>query len=195
MVKDLPRTSPALVLLMLVASARVDAAPTCDGPEARQAIAALQARLGEPALGRGRVKAAAGVYRRYVAAPQRLTSAGPDLWLFTHAGAPLFVDTIPIADDGAPAAPIRMTACAYRVLDERLDQITPRRLVESLRQRLDASGPTPLLEVPGLGGFSFTEEWRGPRLVTLVFVEASDGVRYRLRAATAPPPTNTAPLP
>ena len=169
----------------------VDAsAGVCDGPAARRALGDLIGHVGDTGVARGRSKAAVGVFRHFDGPVERASAAGPDAWLFVHAGAPLYVRAnVPAGD--VDTGVVSFVTCAYAVSARRFNEVKADDVVRGFRieQRSSAASdvdPTPLVAVPGLSGFSFDSEWRGERLVTLVFVEGKDGTRYQLSASTSP---------
>jgi hypothetical protein len=179
----------ALVALALFAAPSFAAPSDCVGPSAQRAIVSLQQRFGAVDEGAGLDRSAVSVHRRFRSPPQRATSAGAARWLLAHHGASLSVDVQRPADAEERGA-ISIVTCAYAI-DGRLDATPAAQVVRGFRQRqqvtLAGSDDRGGISVAGLGGFSATSEWRGPRLVTLVFVAAPDATRYVLEVqATSP---------
>lgn len=178
-----------IVACVLCATPALAAPSDCVGPSAQKAIAALQQRFGAVDEGAGLDRSAVSVHRRFRSPTQRATSAGAARWLLAHHGAGLTVDVQRPAETENRGA-ISIVSCAYAI-DGRLDATPAAQIVRGFRQRqqvtVAGSDDRGGLTVAGLGGFSASSEWRGPRLVTLVFVAAPDATRYVLEVqATSP---------
>jgi hypothetical protein len=182
----------ALFVLALCA-APASAAPTdCVGPSAQRALASLQQRFGTVDEGAGLDRSAVSVHRRFRSPPQRATSAGASRWLLTHHGAGITIDALRPNEQAEPdlRGAITVVACSYAI-DGRLDAVPAGQVVRGFRQRqqatIAATEERGGVTVGGLAGFSATSEWRGPRLVTLVFVSAPDATRYILEVHPTSP--------